>query len=145
MNSGVPVCFTGLEFPSLSHSAPGAMAKWLKDYLSFGSRRVPPQPPKPDYTESELLKAYRAQKNLDFEDPYEESENKPRLDGGTPEPPPLGSPLKPGTLDIKFVSPKHRLIKMDSQDLSRGKILVSTSSTAESKAEPVSTELGLGY
>ncbi|KAK6468327.1 SH2 domain-containing adapter protein F-like [Huso huso] len=112
------------------------MAKWLKDYLSFGSRRVPPQPPKPDYTESELLKAYRAQKNLDFEDPYEESENKPRLDGGPPEPPPLGSPLKPGTLDIKFVSPKHRLIKMDSQDLSRGKILVSTSSTAESKAEP---------
>ncbi|KAK1152619.1 hypothetical protein AOXY_G24478 [Acipenser oxyrinchus oxyrinchus] len=112
------------------------MAKWLKDYLSFGSRRVPPQPPKPDYTESELLKAYRAQKNLDFEDPYEESENKPRLDGGPPEPPPLGSPLKPGTLDIKFVSPKHRLIKVDSQDLSRGKILVSTSSTAESKAEP---------
>ncbi|XP_041086481.1 SH2 domain-containing adapter protein F-like isoform X2 [Polyodon spathula] len=116
------------------------MAKWLKDYLSFGSRRVPPQPPKPDYTESELLKAYRAQKNLDFEDPYEESENKPRLDGGPAEPPTPSSPLKPGTLEMKFVSPKHRLIKVDSQDLSRGKILVS-SSTAESKAEPAAVPL----
>ncbi|XP_041086010.1 SH2 domain-containing adapter protein D-like isoform X1 [Polyodon spathula] len=118
------------------------MAKWLKDYLSFGSRRVPPQPPKPDYTESELLKAYRAQKNLDFEDPYLESENKPRLDGGPAEPPTPSSPLKPGTLEMKFVSPKHRLIKVDSQDLSRGKILVS-SSTAEPKAEPAAVPSAL--
>lgn len=47
------------------------MAKWLKDYLNFGSRRDPPQPPRPDYTESEILRAYRAQKELDFEDPYQ--------------------------------------------------------------------------
>lgn len=50
------------------------MAKWLKDYLNFGSRRDPPQPPRPDYTESEILRAYRAQKELDFEDPYQHSE-----------------------------------------------------------------------
>uniref|UniRef100_A0A8C4TBH7 Src homology 2 domain containing transforming protein D, a n=1 Tax=Erpetoichthys calabaricus TaxID=27687 RepID=A0A8C4TBH7_ERPCA len=92
------------------------MAKWLRDYLNFGSRRVPPQPPKPDYTESEILKAYRAQKNLDFEDPYEDAENKPRLDGGQSDIPPLGSPVKAGSLDTKFFSPKHRLIKVDSQD-----------------------------
>ncbi|XP_041827528.1 SH2 domain-containing adapter protein F-like isoform X2 [Melanotaenia boesemani] len=50
------------------------MAKWLKDYLNFGSRRDPPQPPRPDYTESEILRAYRAQKELDFEDPYQHSD-----------------------------------------------------------------------
>ncbi|KAG7264792.1 LOW QUALITY PROTEIN: hypothetical protein CRUP_013591, partial [Coryphaenoides rupestris] len=30
-------------------------------------------PPRPDYTESEILRAYRAQKELDFEDPYQPS------------------------------------------------------------------------
>ena len=50
------------------------MAKWLKGYLNLGSRRDPPQPPRPDYTESEFLKAYRAQKELDFEDPYQTSD-----------------------------------------------------------------------
>lgn len=50
------------------------MAKWLKDYLNFGSRRDAPQPLRPDYTESEILRAYRAQKDLDFEDPYQSAE-----------------------------------------------------------------------
>ncbi|XP_051551516.1 SH2 domain-containing adapter protein F-like [Myxocyprinus asiaticus] len=109
------------------------MAKWLKDYLSFGSRRVPPQPPKPDYTESEILKAYRAQKNLDFEDPYEDFDNKVKNDNGLTEVPHsgLGSPLKSSSLDIKVVSPKHRLIKVDSQDLGRSKILLSSVSFEE--------------
>ncbi|KAM9708445.1 src homology 2 domain containing transforming protein D, a isoform 2-T2 [Menidia menidia] len=57
------------------------MAKWLKDYLNFGSRRDPPQPPRPDYTESEILRAYRAQKELDFEDPYQHSD-KEHQNGG---------------------------------------------------------------
>ncbi|XP_007564622.1 src homology 2 domain containing transforming protein D, a isoform X2 [Poecilia formosa] len=57
------------------------MAKWLKDYLNLGSRRDPPQPPRPDYTESEILRAYRAQKELDFEDPYQHSE-KEHQNGG---------------------------------------------------------------
>uniref|UniRef100_A0A3Q2YEZ9 Src homology 2 domain containing transforming protein D, b n=1 Tax=Hippocampus comes TaxID=109280 RepID=A0A3Q2YEZ9_HIPCM len=100
------------------------MAKWLKDYLSFGSRKVPPQPPTPDYTESEILKAYRLQRELDFEDPYEDSENRPRAESGTSEPatPVYGSPMKSSSADVK--SPKHRLIKVDSQDLGRTKILL---------------------
>ncbi|XP_059399357.1 SH2 domain-containing adapter protein D-like isoform X1 [Carassius carassius] len=109
------------------------MAKWLKDYLSFGSKRVPPQPPKPDYTESEILKAYRAQKNLDFEDPYKDFENRARNDNGSTETSHIGfgSPLKSSSLDIKVVSPKHRLIKVDSQDLGRSKILLSSVSLEE--------------
>ncbi|XP_042336279.1 SH2 domain-containing adapter protein D isoform X2 [Sceloporus undulatus] len=99
------------------------MAKWLKDYLSFGSRRSPPQPPKPDYTESEILKAYRAQKSLDFEDPYEDGDGKPDTDPG-------GSPNKaatPGTgPDGKYGSPKHRLIKVEASDLNRSKALLAT-------------------
>ncbi|KAH0625849.1 hypothetical protein JD844_034185 [Phrynosoma platyrhinos] len=99
------------------------MAKWLKDYLSFGSRRSPPQPPKPDYTESEILKAYRAQKSLDFEDPYEDGDGKPEADPG-------GSPNKvaaPGAgPDGKYSSPKHRLIKVEASDLNRSKVLLAT-------------------
>ncbi|KAF4097734.1 src homology 2 domain containing transforming protein D, b [Onychostoma macrolepis] len=114
------------------------MAKWLKDYLSFGSKRVPPQPPKPDYSESEILKAYRAQKNLDFEDPYEDFENRARNDNGATETSHMGfgSPLKSSSLDIKVVSPKHRLIKVDSQDLGRSKILLSSVSLEE-PSDPV--------
>ncbi|KAJ8271087.1 hypothetical protein GJAV_G00122580 [Gymnothorax javanicus] len=102
------------------------MAKWLKDYLSFGSRRAPPQPPKPDYTESEILKAYRIQKSLDFEDPYENSDLR---NGSLMSDAPFGSPLKSGTLDLK--SPKHRLIKVESGDLGRSKILLSSVSFEE--------------
>lgn len=58
-----------------------SMAKWLKDYLNFGTRRDPPQPPRPDYTESEILRAYRAQKELDFEDPYQHAD-KEHQNGG---------------------------------------------------------------
>ncbi|XP_030640867.1 src homology 2 domain containing transforming protein D, b [Chanos chanos] len=114
------------------------MAKWLKDYLSFGSKRMPPQPPKPDYTESEILKAYRLQKNLDFEDPYEDSENRSRGDTGASDglQAGYGSPVKPSGLDVKVVSPKHRLIKVDSQDLGRTKVLLSAVSLEES-SEPV--------
>ncbi|XP_032094220.1 SH2 domain-containing adapter protein D, partial [Thamnophis elegans] len=99
------------------------MAKWFKDYLSFGSRRSPPQPPKPDYTESDILKAYRAQKSLDFEDPYEEGD-------GKTDPDPGGSPSKgcvcSGNLEGKYGSPKHRLIKVDASDLNRSKALLAT-------------------
>lgn len=114
------------------------MAKWLKDYLSFGSKRIPPQPPKPDYTESEILKAYRVQKNLDFEDPYEDYESKSRNDSGSAETPlgGFGSVLKGTGLDTKAVSPKHRLIKVESQDLGRTKILLSSVSLEE-PTEPV--------
>ncbi|XP_070688773.1 src homology 2 domain containing transforming protein D, b isoform X2 [Pempheris klunzingeri] len=111
------------------------MAKWLKDYLSFG-KKVPPQPPTPDYTESEILKAYRLQRDLDFEDPYEDSENRSRGECGTSDPatPLYGSPMKTSSVDMK--SPKHRLIKVDSQELGRTKILLSAVSL-EDQQEPV--------
>ncbi|KAG7514437.1 hypothetical protein JOB18_033800 [Solea senegalensis] len=112
------------------------MAKWLKDYLSFGSRKVPPQPPTPDYSESEILKAYRLQRDLDFEDPYEESENRSRGESGASDPatPVYGSPMKSSSVDGR--SPKHRLIKVDSQELGRTKILLSALSI-EDQQEPV--------
>ncbi|KAM8962082.1 SH2 domain-containing adapter protein B [Pelodytes ibericus] len=76
------------------------MAKWLNKYFSLGNNnnnktKSPPQPPRPDYKrtlqqqqqfpqyhhhtsplpghcreESDLIRAYRAQKERDFEDPY---------------------------------------------------------------------------
>uniref|UniRef100_G1QS46 SH2 domain-containing adapter protein D n=1 Tax=Nomascus leucogenys TaxID=61853 RepID=G1QS46_NOMLE len=93
------------------------MAKWLRDYLSFGGRRPPPQPPTPDYTESDILRAYRAQKNLDFEDPYEDAES--RLE---PDPAGPGDSKNPG--DAKYSSPKHRLIKVEAADMARAKALL---------------------
>ncbi|XP_070792784.1 SH2 domain-containing adapter protein D [Pituophis catenifer annectens] len=111
------------------------MAKWFKDYLSFGSRRSPPQPPKPDYTESDILKAYRAQKSLDFEDPYEDGD-------GKTDPDPGGSPNKgggcSGNLEGKYGSPKHRLIKVDASDLNRSKALLATA--GEDSAAPGESE-----
>ncbi|XP_028831057.1 src homology 2 domain containing transforming protein D, a isoform X2 [Denticeps clupeoides] len=101
------------------------MAKWFKDYLSFGSRRGPPQPPKPDYTESEILKAYRAQKDLDFEDPYENSENRSQNGTGVVDHfASFGTILSNG-VEFKVVSPKHRLIKVDSQEFGRCKVPLS--------------------
>uniref|UniRef100_A0A452TPD4 Src homology 2 domain containing transforming protein D n=1 Tax=Ursus maritimus TaxID=29073 RepID=A0A452TPD4_URSMA len=93
------------------------MAKWLRDYLSFGGRRPPPQPPTPDYTESDILRAYREQKNLDFEDPYEDSDS--RL-----EPDPAGPGDSKGLGDTKYDSPKHRLIKVEAADMARAKVLL---------------------
>lgn len=90
------------------------MAKWLRDYLSFGGRRPPPQPPTPDYTESDILRAYLEQKNLDFEDPYEDADSRPEPD-----------PAGPG--DSKYDSPKHRLIKVEAADMAevaRAKVLL---------------------
>ncbi|KAJ8003734.1 hypothetical protein DPEC_G00151430 [Dallia pectoralis] len=107
------------------------MAKWLKDYLNFGSRRDAPQPPRPDYKESEILRAYRVQKELDFEDPYKISD-KPQHGyysgcSGTVSLPafPAFASVLPDGVEVKVVSPKHRLIKVDSQEFSHSKIPLS--------------------
>uniref|UniRef100_A0A8C5VEF1 Src homology 2 domain containing transforming protein D n=1 Tax=Microcebus murinus TaxID=30608 RepID=A0A8C5VEF1_MICMU len=94
------------------------MAKWLRDYLSFGGRRPPPQPPTPDYSDSDILRAYRAQKNLDFEDPYEDAESRVE-----PEPAGPADCKGPGG-DAKYDSPKHRLIKVEAADMARAKALL---------------------
>ncbi|XP_004633011.1 SH2 domain-containing adapter protein D [Octodon degus] len=95
------------------------MAKWLRDYLSFGGRRPPPQPPTPDYSESDILLAYRMQKDLDFEDPYEDADGRLELDPAAP-------PDSKGPGDSKFDSPKHRLIKVEAADMARAKALLGT-------------------
>ncbi|XP_068586343.1 SH2 domain-containing adapter protein F isoform X4 [Cebidichthys violaceus] len=105
------------------------MAKWFKEHLGFKTTKAPPPaPPKPDYrhchtgvpgapgyqhtssgatfpspAQPDILAAYKLQKELDFEDPYTPGGNisfGPSLNTG-------GSP------DIKYVSPKHRLIKVE--------------------------------
>ncbi|KAM9787071.1 SH2 domain-containing adapter protein F-like isoform 1-T1 [Syngnathus typhle] len=118
-----------------------SMAKWLKDYLNFGNRRDPPQPPRPDYSESEILRAYRAQKELDFEDPYQCSVKEHQNGGGygrvdvsLPPFPSFGSGLSNGTTEVKVLSPKHRLIKVESQEFGHCKIALSPVSVQE---EPV--------
>uniref|UniRef100_A0A3Q4GWI7 Src homology 2 domain containing F n=1 Tax=Neolamprologus brichardi TaxID=32507 RepID=A0A3Q4GWI7_NEOBR len=84
------------------------MAKWFKEHLGFKTTKTPPPaPPKPDYrhchTGPDILAAYKLQKDLDFEDPY--------TPGGNISFPPSLNTV--GSPDIKYVSPKHRLIKVE--------------------------------
>ncbi|KAL6113375.1 shf [Pungitius sinensis] len=105
------------------------MAKWFKEHLGFKTTKAPPPaPPKPDYrlcltgvpgapgyqqtgcgvsfaspAPPDILAAYKLQKERDFEDPY--------TPGGNVS---YGSGLNSGgSPDIKYVSPKHRLIKVE--------------------------------
>ncbi|XP_037338961.2 SH2 domain-containing adapter protein F isoform X4 [Pungitius pungitius] len=105
------------------------MAKWFKEHLGFKTTKAPPPaPPKPDYrlcltgvpgapgyqqtgcgvsfaspAQPDILAAYKLQKERDFEDPY--------TPGGNVS---YGSGLNSGgSPDIKYVSPKHRLIKVE--------------------------------
>lgn len=120
------------------------MAKWFRDHLSFGSRKGPPQPPKPDYTESEILRAYRAQKDLDFEDPYEPSENRVVNGSGLVETfPAFGTVLSNG-VEVKIVSPKHRLIKVESQEFGRSKIPLNIVTFEEQQAPVVPSAPAVG-
>ncbi|XP_071610610.1 SH2 domain-containing adapter protein F isoform X3 [Heliangelus exortis] len=94
----------------------GTMARWLREHLGFRSAKpAPPAPPKPDYragpppqpppppggaaeplaaAQPDIVAAYRLQKERDFEDPYSG--------------PPPAAPDGP-----RYVSPKHRLIKVE--------------------------------
>uniref|UniRef100_A0A8C2F7Q5 Src homology 2 domain containing F n=1 Tax=Cyprinus carpio TaxID=7962 RepID=A0A8C2F7Q5_CYPCA len=100
----------------------GSMARWFKEHLGFKTTKAPPPaPPKPDYrhfhtavsslqtppgtgllsAQPDILTAYKLQKELDFEDPY--------TPGGT-------VPFSTGpssAAEVKYVSPKHRLIKVE--------------------------------
>ncbi|XP_075016777.1 SH2 domain-containing adapter protein F isoform X3 [Calonectris borealis] len=93
------------------------MARWLREHLGFRSAKpAPPAPPKPDYragpppqpppppggaaeplaaAQPDIVAAYRLQKERDFEDPYSGA-------------PPPAAPDGP-----RYVSPKHRLIKVE--------------------------------
>ncbi|XP_064778567.1 SH2 domain-containing adapter protein F-like isoform X3 [Oncorhynchus masou masou] len=97
------------------------MARWFREHLGFKTTKAPPPaPPKPDYrhchaavtgtpgyqhpspAQPDILAAYKLQKELDFEDPYTGG----NISFGTG----LGCG---GSPDIKYVSPKHRLIKVE--------------------------------
>ncbi|KAM6058948.1 SH2 domain-containing adapter protein F isoform 2-T2 [Chlamydotis macqueenii] len=98
----------------------GTMARWLREHLGFRSAKpAPPAPPKPDYragpppqpppppggaaeplaaAQPDIVAAYRLQKERDFEDPYSGA-------------PPVAAPDGP-----RYVSPKHRLIKVETME-----------------------------
>lgn len=98
------------------------MAKWFKEHLGFKSAKAaPPAPPRPDYrhchagtgtggagypspAQPDILAAYKLQKELDFEDPYASGANTPFS----------GAALS----EVKYVSPKHRLIKVETLERS---------------------------
>ncbi|KAI5624032.1 SH2 domain-containing adapter protein D isoform X1 [Silurus asotus] len=106
------------------------MAKWFKEHLGFKSAKAsPPAPPRPDYrhchaaaaayqhagagtvgvsypspAQPDILAAYKLQKDLDFEDPYAAGASTPFS----------GAPLS----EVKYVSPKHRLIKVETLERS---------------------------
>ncbi|XP_034018803.1 SH2 domain-containing adapter protein B [Thalassophryne amazonica] len=107
------------------------MAKWFKEHLGFKTTKAPPPaPPKPDYrhchggvsaalggsggatfpspAQPDILAAYKLQKELDFEDPYSPGGNISFGSGVNA----VGAP------DIKYVSPKHRLIKVETVEKS---------------------------
>lgn len=105
------------------------MAKWFKEHLGFKTTKAPPPaPPKPDYrhchtgvpgtpssgatfpspAQPDILAAYKLQKELDFEDPYTPGGN---ISFGS-------NSNAAGSTDIKYVSPKHRLIKVETVEKS---------------------------
>ncbi|XP_066541279.1 SH2 domain-containing adapter protein D [Hoplias malabaricus] len=115
------------------------MARWIKEHLGFKSAKAPPPaPPKPDYrhchagavsvapgfhhhqqpgnqtsAQPDILAAYKLQKELDFEDPYTAGGSVPFSGGSS------------SVSDVKYVSPKHRLIKVETVERSSAAAAVS--------------------
>ncbi|KAM9312786.1 SH2 domain-containing adapter protein F [Gastrophryne carolinensis] len=129
---------------STGQQCAGSMAKWIKEHLGFkSSKPPPPAPPKPDYRhchhhhsssaqfpvtpagQPDILAAYKLQKDRDFEDPYNTASTTTtssspapasgQNSGVLPSAPPAQSPSSPAP-EVKYVSPKHRLIKVDTGD-----------------------------
>ncbi|XP_072409016.1 SH2 domain-containing adapter protein F-like isoform X3 [Chiloscyllium punctatum] len=120
------------------------MAKWFKEHLGFRSSKGPPQPPKPDYrprpgAEPDILAAYKLQKERDFEDPYTGGSScLQRLHseaagpgaasvaaagapgaGSSPHHHPVKKAASP---ELKYISPKHRLIKVENPEKNCSKL-----------------------
>ncbi|XP_072881651.1 SH2 domain-containing adapter protein F-like isoform X1 [Hemitrygon akajei] len=103
------------------------MAKWFKEHLIFKSNKGPPQPPKPDYRlrsagQPDILAAYKLQKERDFEDPYTGSRGcSAPAPGCGASSCPLPNPVKKGAAEVRYISPKHRLIKVENPEKNCGK------------------------
>ncbi|XP_029109143.1 SH2 domain-containing adapter protein F-like isoform X3 [Scleropages formosus] len=140
------------------------MARWFKEHLPGfkSSKASPPAPPKPDYrhchmaacggggdaggapgfqqtgpgatcqypsaAQPDILAAYKLQKELDFEDPY--------TAGGNLSFPGFSSLAAP---DVKYVSPKHRLIKVETLEKSGAGTSQSQSASAAGARSPPSS------
>eukprot|EP00061_Rhincodon_typus_P005246 g24524.t1 len=133
------------------------MAKWFKEHLGFRSSKGPPQPPKPDYrprpgAEPDILAAYKLQKERDFEDPYtggsrclqrlrSEGEAAGPGAGSTAAPGAPGTGSSPhshpakkaASPELKYVSPKHRLIKVENPEKSCSKLATSPEDNKQDK------------
>ncbi|XP_038639983.1 SH2 domain-containing adapter protein F-like [Scyliorhinus canicula] len=125
------------------------MAKWFKEHLGFRSSKGPPQPPKPDYRpraagEPDILTAYKLQKERDFEDPYSgyrglrsspgqaataTAPGAPST-GSSPHPHPAQKAASP---HVKYISPKHRLIKVENPEKSSSKSPTSPEDNSQGK------------
>lgn len=132
------------------------MAKWFKEHLGFKTTKAPPPaPPKPDYrhchtgapgfqqttsgsgattfpssAQPDILTAYKLQKELDFEDPYTSGGNISFV-----------SSLNSVAASDKYVSPKHRLIKVETIEKSPapgGGVTVTQAVAAGSVKSPTS-------
>ncbi|XP_069480825.1 SH2 domain-containing adapter protein F isoform X1 [Ambystoma mexicanum] len=113
------------QAPSTGQQCTAGMARWIKEHLGFKSstKPAPPAPPRPDYRhggqpppggprelpcavtpapQPDIVSAYKLQKERDFEDPYSP--------GGRTDTPAPGAPA-----DGRFLSPKHRLIKVEAE------------------------------
>ncbi|XP_037546777.1 SH2 domain-containing adapter protein F [Nematolebias whitei] len=133
------------------------MAKWFKEHLGFKTTKAPPPaPPKPDYrhchtgvpgtpgfqqtpsgfpssAQPDILTAYKLQKELDFEDPYTPGGNVSFN----------SSLITAPSSDMKYVSPKHRLIKVETTEKSPapgGGVTVTQAVAAGSVKSPTPSE-----
>ncbi|XP_072348867.1 SH2 domain-containing adapter protein F-like isoform X2 [Scyliorhinus torazame] len=125
------------------------MAKWFKEHLGFRSSKGPPQPPKPDYRprvagEPDILAAYKLQKERDFEDPYSGYRGLRSAPGqaaaaAAPGTPSTGSSPHPhpaqkaASPHVKYISPKHRLIKVENPEKSSSKSPTSPEDNSQGK------------
>ncbi|KAK2093290.1 hypothetical protein P7K49_029819 [Saguinus oedipus] len=107
------------ETPRASRDAahPGLQRAEFRALRGALPRGPPLQPPTLNYTKSDILRASWVQKNLDFEDHYEDAESRLKSD---PEDP--GDSENPG--DAKYGSFKHWLIKVEAADMARAKTLL---------------------
>ncbi|XP_072258373.1 uncharacterized protein [Pyxicephalus adspersus] len=96
----------------------------------------------PPLGQPDILAAYKLQKERDFEDPYTTSSNTASTSlpnsSVLPTAPPASAAQSPSSPspDVKYVSPKHRLIKVDTAEKGASSPNSSTNPTAPNSSSP---------